>query len=144
MNKRPLIGIGVLIFRDQEILLGKRQNTYGQATWGPPDGHLEFGENFEECAIREVFEETGLILTNTKFLSLTNDIFTQEEKHYVSIFLTAACPINQVVKNCEPEKVEEWRWFDLDNLPSNLFLPLQQLVNDRGYGKRLVNRRLDY
>ena len=55
--------------------------------WAPPGGHIEFGESFEECAAREVFEETGLIIKNPSFYDMTNDVFEKEHKHYVTIFM---------------------------------------------------------
>jgi 8-oxo-dGTP diphosphatase len=58
---RPLVGIGVLIFNHKnEVLLGNRINSHGSQTWAPPGGHLELGESFEICSIRETKEETGL------------------------------------------------------------------------------------
>lgn len=134
MNISPKIGIGVLIFNKQnQILLGKRINSHGMATWGPPGGNLEFGESFEECAIRETREETALLIDAPRFLSMTNDFFESTQKHYISIFMTANMPSNQNLVNLEPDKIEEWIWFDLVNLPTKLFLPLQNLISGKGY-----------
>ena len=58
-------------------------------TWALPGGHLEFGESFEDCAKREVAEETGLDIIDLEFLTATNDIMRAEEKHYITIFLKA-------------------------------------------------------
>lgn len=135
MNKIPRVGLGVLIFnKNNEILLGKRVNSHGEASWGPPGGHLEYGESLEQCAIREVFEETGLKVTEPGFLGLTNDVFEQEAKHYVSIFMRVNYPKHQQIQNTEPHKTEEWKWFDWNHLPSNLFLPLKQLKELQSYG----------
>ena len=54
-----------------------------------PGGHLEFGESFENCAVREVLEETGLTIQNVRFLTATNDVMEEEGKHYVTIFMGA-------------------------------------------------------
>ena len=73
---RPRVGIGVLVFNDlNQLLLGKRVSNHGEGEFGPPGGHLEFGESFEECAVREVKEEAGFDIKDPKFLSLTNDVF---------------------------------------------------------------------
>lgn len=132
MKKYPQVGIGVLIFKDQRLLLGKRQKAHGAYSWGPPGGHLEFGESFEDCARREAREETGLILSQVRFIDMTNDIFMEEDKHYISIFLSAACPPGQLLQNLEPEKTAVWDWFDPATLPERLFLPLQNLLEKRG------------
>lgn len=52
-----------------------------------PGGHLEFGESWEECARREILEETGLAVQDVRFLTATNDVFTAEAKHYITIFM---------------------------------------------------------
>jgi 8-oxo-dGTP diphosphatase len=134
-KEMPRVGLGVLILNHKnEILLGKRKGTHGATMWAPPGGHLEFGESFEECAIREVFEETGLNVSNPKFLAVTNDFFAVEEKHYISVFMTVIFPDNQTINNKEPEKVDEWLWFKPNQLPIDLFMPLLQLVSNKGYG----------
>lgn len=138
MNKNPRVGIGTLVFNNQGmVLLGKRINAHGEGSWAPPGGHLEFGESFEECAIREVFEETSLKIKNPQFLALTNDVFKDEQKHYLSVFMKADFPIGQETKNLEPHKTKEWTWFSLDHLPSPLFLPLKQLCDQKAYGSLL-------
>lgn len=125
--ERPKVGVGVLIIQDSKILLGKRKNAHGDGTWAPPGGHLEFGESFEECAKREVLEETGLILQDIKQYSLTNDVFIQENKHYITIFMISNTFIGQP-EVLEKDKCESWQWFELNDLPANLFLPLQNLL----------------
>ena len=125
---RPLVGIGVLIFNHKnEMLLGHRINSHGMGTWCNPGGHLEFGESFETCAIREVKEEIGVDITDPKFFDITHDIFEAEKKHYVSIFMQCNFPEGQVIQNMEPHKFSEWKWFDWDNLPENIFLSLKNL-----------------
>lgn len=138
MINYPRVGIGVLIFNAKnEILLGKRISSHGESTYAPAGEHLEFCEMFEQCAIREVLEETNLIIENPEFIGVTNDIFEKEQKHYISIFLKAHCLNEHELQNLEPHKVESWQWFTLDNLPDNLFPPLKKLFNDRDYGKKL-------
>ena len=137
MNKRPLIGLGVLILnKNNQVLLGKRKGAHGEAMLAPPGGHLEFGESFEEAAIREVKEETGLIVENPEFVAITNDFFEQDEKHYVSVFMRVSYPEAQEIENLEPHKVEKWEWFALGSLASGLFLPLEQLIAGNGYGQK--------
>jgi 8-oxo-dGTP diphosphatase len=55
-----------------QILLGRRKGGSGEGTWSLPGGHLEVGESFEECARREVMEETALPLHNIRFTTVNN------------------------------------------------------------------------
>lgn len=131
----PRVGIGVLIFNPQRhILLGQRMDAHGKFTYGPPGGHLEFGESFEGCAIREVQEETGLVILSPEFLAITNDVFSSKEKHYVSIFMHTTLAQTPSIQNLEPHKTKNWQWFPFSQLPFPLFLPLQQLIDKKSYG----------
>jgi len=127
---RPKVGIGILIFNEKkQLLLGQRNSELGEGAYGPPGGHLEFGESFEECAIRETKEEAGIKIYSPEFLDVTNDIFIDDNKHYISIFMHVMLPRGQKVENLEPHKNLGWEWFDTDKLPSKLFLPLQNLID---------------
>jgi len=57
---KPSVGVGVIVVRAESLLLGKRKNSHGEGEWSFAGGHLEFGETVEECARRELEEETGL------------------------------------------------------------------------------------
>ena len=67
-DKRPKVGVGVFVFKDGKILLGKRKNAHGAGTWSFPGGHIELFEELYECAYRELREETGLIATQWTYL----------------------------------------------------------------------------
>ncbi|MCC2646130.1 MAG: ADP-ribose pyrophosphatase [Rickettsiaceae bacterium] len=123
------VGVGVLIFNNLgEILLGLRLNSHGENTWAPPGGHLEMGESFEQCAIREVLEETGLNIDGIKIITVTNDIFAPD-KHYVTIISKTSIREGRIhVPVLEPLKCLEWKWFALEALPDPLFLPLVNML----------------
>mgnify|MGYP001213425023 CR=1 FL=1 len=52
----------MIIRRNGKVLLGLRNSKHGSGTWQFPGGHLEFGETPAECAVREAFEELGILL----------------------------------------------------------------------------------
>lgn len=91
------------------------------------------GESFEECAIREVKEETGLAIEKTEFLTVTNNVFLEEPKpsHYVTIFMRAVpADAEEKPQNLEPNKCDGWDWYEWGNLPKPLFWPLEKMVNE--------------
>lgn len=123
----PRVGVGVLVIKDGKILLGKRKNAHGNGTWSPAGGHLEFGETVEECAARELLEETGLVAHSIRTLTWVNNVFEAENKHYITIF-TIADTFTGTPMLKEPDKAEEWQWFDLATLPEPLFLPMKTFL----------------
>lgn len=124
--ERPKVGVGIFIMKENKFLIGMRLNSHGNKTWSLPGGHLKFSETFEDCAKREVLEETGLEIENVEFLTATNDIFMEEKKHYITIFVKAEhkCGEPQVL---EPDKCLVWKWVDWTNMPEPLFLPIENL-----------------
>lgn len=124
---RPHVGLGVLIRRGSTILLGKRKNAYGEGMWGAPGGHLEYGETFDLCALREIEEEVGVKVKNMMFATATNDVFVQENKHYVTIIMVADWK-NGEAEVKEKDRFECWQWFNWSNLPERLFLPARNAL----------------
>ena len=130
-NNIVRVGIGVWIFNPRgQLLLGRRLSKHGNGTWAPPGGHLEFGETPIETAIREVREETDLIIPSNQVreISWTNDIF--QDKHYITIH----CRVDNFVgtpKIMESNKCAEWRWCDLNALPQPLFLSAVNLLRQK-------------
>jgi 8-oxo-dGTP diphosphatase len=103
-------------------LLGKRKNSHGTGEYAWPGGHMEYMESFEQCAKRELKEETGIEIENIKFLRLLN-FKDYAPKHYIDIGLTADWKSGEP-QILEPEKCESWGWYDLNDLPNPLFKSL--------------------
>ncbi|KAM3087944.1 hypothetical protein ACMFMG_002012 [Clarireedia jacksonii] len=158
LSLRPTVrvGVGVFILRSHQpsdspagstqFLIGLRKGSHGANTWGLPGGHLEFGESFEECAEREVKEETGLAVAETRFLTATNDVMEGDGKHYVTVFMVCRCKErDEEARVLEPEKCERWEWIGWEDIVNvaekgtdvegkqgaGFFLPLVNLVKQR-------------
>jgi 8-oxo-dGTP diphosphatase len=130
MDKRPTIGVGVIVIKDKKVLLGQRQGSHGAGAWQFPGGHLEYRESIEECAIREVYEEAGIQIENIRYGPFTNDIFEREEKHYVTLYVIADYA-SGVLEVKEPEKCSAWGWYDWRQLPEPLFIPIENLLKQK-------------
>jgi 8-oxo-dGTP diphosphatase len=127
MNQ-PRVGVGVILCDGARVLLGLRHGSHGAETWSFPGGHLEYGESPIECAKRELSEETGLSASEFSVGPFTNDIFEDQNKHYVTLFVVATyAGGNPEIK--EPDKCKQWKWFEWDRLPLPLFLPIRNLLN---------------
>ncbi len=127
-SERPKVGLWVCIVKDNKVLFGKRKNAHGEGTRCRPWWHLEFWETREECAKRETLEEAGIELEDISLMHVTNDVFKQESKHYVTLLMKASYK-SWIVQVMEPEKCESWERFDRNNLPKNIFLPIQNMIN---------------
>ncbi|GAA5878401.1 hypothetical protein JCM16303_002760 [Sporobolomyces ruberrimus] len=137
------VGVGCFVVNPKgEFIVGVRKGSHGAGCIQLPGGHLEIGESFEQCAIREVLEETGLDVGGSqgriKFLTTTNDVFSNE-KHYVTIFVVSEIEGGEP-RVTEPEKCESWEWTSWQDLVrmandteecEKLFLPLRNLIKQR-------------
>ncbi|MFA5766556.1 MAG: NUDIX domain-containing protein [Candidatus Paceibacterota bacterium] len=126
---RPKVSVVTIIRRDNKLLLGLRHGSAaGAGMWGFTGGHLEGGESFEQCAIREVAEETGIKLKHVTYFTIENVIFEAEQKHYVTIFMVGDVSSDQEATNMEPTKCINWEWFSWDELPSPLVPGIAQFI----------------
>ncbi len=86
---QPLVGVGAIIFRDEEVALVRRGGPPSKGKWSIPGGLVELGESLEEALRREVREETGLeveVLERCAVLErVLRDPWGRVEYHYVLI-----------------------------------------------------------
>lgn len=125
-EQRPKVGIGVMVVKNGKVLLGKRKGSHGAGEYAYPGGHMEYMESFEECAKREVREETGMEIENVRFLRLLN-LKEYKPKHYVDIGIIADWKSGEP-KIMEPDKTEMWDWYDIDHLPTPLFATIPTYI----------------
>ena len=132
------VGIGIMIFRDGKILLAKRKNISGHGEYAFPGGGLEYMEGFEQGALREIFEETGVEVENMRFLLLAN-LKDYAPLHFVHIGLVADWKSGEAELK-EPHKSESWDWYDLDKLPSPRFKTVDMTIEAYKTGKTFFDQ----
>ncbi|KAK9051135.1 hypothetical protein SSX86_027761 [Deinandra increscens subsp. villosa] len=124
----PETGVSVFILKGNKMLFGRRRSvSVGDNTFLLPGGHLEPGESYEECAKREVKEETGLDIKNIELLTSNNNLYYEETHLDVTYVRAYLSDPNQTPQNIEPDKCEGWEWYDLNNLPEPMFGPLSEM-----------------
>jgi|SaaInlStandDraft_6_1057023.scaffolds.fasta_scaffold81348_1 8-oxo-dGTP diphosphatase len=116
-NQITRCGVGVLIMQDEKILLGKRRGSFAAGSYGSGGGHLDFGESCKDAVVREIREEAGVELKDLEFLCVSN--FIIESKHYIDISFTAKIKSGEP-QVMEPEKLDDWDWYDINNPPAPL------------------------
>ena len=132
MPQRPQVGVGVLITKDDQVLLMKHRNAQGDGTWSTVGGHLEYGESPQECAVRETREEIGVIITDVTFLAITNEVFEASQLHVVTIWM-AGRYVSGTPTPLATHEMSALDWFSWDTLPEPLFLPFEHLLTGRCY-----------
>lgn len=130
------VGVGVMILnKKNKILLGKRNDDKekasslldGAGTWTMPGGKVDFGDTVHQTAIKETKEETDLDILDLEIIGLNENLF--ENVYFFTVGFLARNWIGEV-KTMEPEEITEWQWFDLDDLPENLYNPSKKLLNN--------------
>lgn len=141
MDKYIKVGLGILIRDGDKILLGHRAKNmkdtggiYEPDTWTIPGGKQEYDETIFEGAIREVKEETNLCVEELDIFNVADDI--QPDRHYITIQIIAN-KYNGELKVMEPDKQDEWKWFDINNLPEKIYSPSKKFIEE--YKKRINN-----
>ena len=129
----PQVKIGVAAFIQKvsggPVLVGCRRGSHGAGTWTVPGGGLEFGETIEECARREIKEETGLdVLKVSMPFAVTDDMYLDDGKHYVTVWVEATVADDAVPVNVEPHKCDGWEWHMARAIPEPHFPGLGRLM----------------
>ena len=120
-------------------MLHQRKGSLGKNYWGSGGGHLELGESLQAGALRELREEAGeaVEVTNVTFLGVMN--FTEmQPKHYVDISFAAEWVSGEPVNN-SPRETTDWQWFDLEDLPSPLFPPVERYLEGMRSGQKFFD-----
>ena len=91
-----------------------------------PGGKVEYMEKLVDAAKRELEEETSLIANDLKLICISDDM--TETAHYVTVGFLVEEYLG-TVKTMEPETILEWRWFDINNLPTNMYKPSKKVLD---------------
>ena len=116
---RPYVGVGMIIFRDQEVLLVKRNKDPNKGHWSIPGGRQMLGETLVEAAQRELFEETGVKVNPILLVDAVDSIIPDAEGkikyHYTLIDYMGQW---QSGESLPGDDAQEVRWVQLNELSS--------------------------
>ena len=119
--EQPMVGVGAVIFRGDNVLLVQRGREPAYGKWSLPGGLVELGESLREAVRREVREEVGLeVVVKDIVAALDRVIFDDTgriEYHY--ILLDFLCE-SAVGEPCAATDVTDCGFVALDALPGYL------------------------
>ena len=75
---RPLIGVGIVVFKGDRLVLVRRGKAPREGSWSLPGGRQRLGERVRETAVREAREETGLDVEVTALLDVVDSLIRDE------------------------------------------------------------------
>src|SRR5436305_12582653 len=71
---RPIVAVLAVVLRGEQALIVQRAQQPNAGRWGFPGGVLELGETVAEGAMRELFEENGIVAKHDGVLGVNDDI----------------------------------------------------------------------
>ncbi len=86
--------------------------------WTFPKGKLDPGETFEQCAVREVWEETGLYCQIERFIGTTNYTHRKGKPKIVAYFLMSVIGGDGLFQ--PNDEVDELRWVPVEHVRERL------------------------
>lgn len=117
-RRRFPVGVHLLLFDDQRILLMQRRNTgYYDGSYGLVAGHMEGAETVAQATIREAGEEAGIIVPDSA-LRLVGVMHRRSDEERVEFFYAAYSWDGEIINN-EPRKASDINWFYTNKLPDN-------------------------
>lgn len=105
--------------------------------WSLLGGKLDWGETLEEGAIREVKEETSIMIRDPKVISVHN--CKNQYAHFVTVGMTATNWEGEA-QVMEPDEIVQWEWFKLDALPSPRYFPSFEVIENYLQKKFYIKR----
>jgi len=116
---RPIVGVGVVVWREDKFLLVQRGKEPNRGQWSIPGGAQKLGETVFAAAGREVLEETGLEVKVCSLIDVVDGIMTDDEGrvkyHYTLVDVVAESLEGEPVAADDAAAVG---WFTLDDLPN--------------------------
>ncbi len=114
--ERPLVGVGIVVWHGERVLLIQRGKPPRVGQWSLPGGALELGETVAQAAQREVMEETGLAVEVGEVLAVVDLIERDGDRvryHYTLIDFSAEAERAELRPGGD---AADARWFTLDEL----------------------------
>ena len=125
----PVAAVGGLIInRNDEVLLVRRARDPGKNQWGLPGGFVDRDETIEEALVREVLEETTLVVTDCSLMLTGPNRYTYAgvTADVIDLFYLCRVEDEQCIR-LAPSELSEYRWC----VPGEEYLEDMAFVSNR-------------
>ena len=130
--RRPMVGVGAVVWRDGAVLLERRGQPPAQGSWALPGGLVDVGETLEEAVRREVREECGIEVVVGPLLGAFEPIQRDEDGriryHYVVIDYLVTYSGGDLVVG---DDAAELCWVSVDDLDAYPLMPATRAMIER-------------
>lgn len=133
MRAKFPVTVHLLFFREDQVLLLRRFNTgYEDGNYSVPAGHLDGNETVIAAAAREAEEETGLRI-ESRDIVFSSVMHRMEDEERVDFFVHVHGWQGEP-HNTEPDKCDELRWVNVDELPNNIIPYVRKAIQNHREG----------
>ena len=119
----PKVAVGAVVEREGRILMTLRAHDPGRGQWGLPAGFMEWDEEVPAAGMREVFEETGLVVRMGDIIG----VYSPPEHGVVLVMYAAEIVSGELRVSAESYALE---FFAPDALPTLAFSNTRQVLAD--------------
>ena len=132
LKRRPVLGTSIAVWRGGRVMLVRRGKEPAFGKWAFPGGHVELGESARDAALRELFEETGLIAQVDSFLEYVDAIRRDENNdvltHYVLIVFSGTWLSGEALAGDDASEVRWTHPDELDELPGGIIESVRRSI----------------
>ena len=119
---RPAVTADSVVFCNSSdglaVLLIERANDPFKGCWAFPGGFMDMEENAEDCAKRELKEETGMEVRSLEYLGTFSEVNRDPRGRTITIAYYAVVEKSDVIG---ADDASQAKWFPIDSIPSLAF-----------------------
>jgi 8-oxo-dGTP diphosphatase len=138
----PIVGVGAVVIDGTKVLLVRRGQEPLKGEWSLPGGALELGETLQQGVVREVLEETGVIVAPGGVIEILDRIILDDASgqdevsgrvRYHYVLIDFVCHVTGGAM-CPATDAEEVRWVERDQLQNGYRLaPVTVAVIEKAF-----------